>query len=81
MIDAMHTFFFRLMHHKLRNEGEEGNKVLLMYQARARQEWHRQLKNPPKDGIFDLGLIDERFLWTLKDQLYDIKRKTLMAGQ
>ncbi|KAG6889803.1 hypothetical protein C0992_003992 [Termitomyces sp. T32_za158] len=80
MVDVMHSFFFRLTHHKLRNEGAEGNQVLLMYQARARREWHRQLKNPPKDGIFDIGLIDDGYLRSLKDQLYDSKRKLIMAG-
>lgn len=81
MIDAMHTFFFRLTNHKLRNKGGDGLKVLTLYQARIRREWHRQIKNPPKAGIFNIGLIDDRVLKTLKDQVYDVKRNVLLAGK
>ncbi|KAG6896928.1 hypothetical protein C0992_005193 [Termitomyces sp. T32_za158] len=81
MIDAMHTFFFRLTHHRLRTEGATGNRVLLLYQARVRKEWHRQIKNPPKDGIFDVGVIDDRLLRTLKDEVFDQRREASLAGQ
>lgn len=81
MIDAMHAFFFRLTNHKLRNDGPEGLKVLILYQAWVRREWHRQIKNPPKVGIFDIGLIDDKVLRTLKDQIYDSKRSALMSGE
>lgn len=36
MIDTMHAFFFRLTNHKLCNEGHNGLKVLMLYQARVR---------------------------------------------
>lgn len=81
MVDAMHTFFFRLTNHKLHNEGADGLKVLTLYQARIRREWHRQIKNPPRAGIFDIGLIDDRVLRTLKDQVYDSKRNAAIAGE
>ncbi|KAG6884658.1 hypothetical protein C0992_005943 [Termitomyces sp. T32_za158] len=81
MIDAMHTFFFRLTHHRLRTEGATGSRILLLYQARVRKEWHRQIRNPPKDGIFDIGIIDERLLRTLKDEVFDLRREATLAGQ
>ncbi|KAG6881796.1 hypothetical protein C0993_012771 [Termitomyces sp. T159_Od127] len=81
MIEAMHAFFFHLTNHKLRNKGVDGLKVLILYQARIRREWHRQIKNPPRDGIFDIGMIDGRTLRTLKDQVYDAKRSALLAGE
>lgn len=81
MIDAIHTFFFCLTNHKLRNNGHEGLKVLILYQARVKREWHRQIKNLPKVGIFDIGLIDDKVLRTLKNQIYDVKRSTLMNGE
>ncbi|KAG6867560.1 hypothetical protein C0993_001133, partial [Termitomyces sp. T159_Od127] len=81
MIEAMHSFFFHLTNHKLQNEGVDGIKVLILYQARVRREWHRQIKNPPRDGIFDIGVIDDRALRTLKDQVYDAKRSAILAGE
>lgn len=81
MIDAMHAFFFHLTNHKLRNEGLNGLKVLILYQARVRRKWHRQIKNPPKAGIFDIGLIDDKVLRTLKDQIYDLKRSTIISDE
>ncbi|KAG6889573.1 hypothetical protein C0992_004681 [Termitomyces sp. T32_za158] len=81
MVDAMHTFFFRLTHHRLRTEGVTGSKVLLLYQARVRREWHRQIKNPPRDGIFDVGLIDERLLRTIKDEVFEQRREASLAGK
>ncbi|KAG6884163.1 hypothetical protein C0993_000792 [Termitomyces sp. T159_Od127] len=79
MIEAMHAFFFHLTNHKLRNKGADGLRVLILYQARIRREWHRQIKNPPCDGIFDIGMIDGHTLRTLKDQVYDAKRSALLA--
>lgn len=38
MVDTMHTFFFCLTNHKLQNEGAEGLKVLILYQAWVHKE-------------------------------------------
>ncbi|KAG6877507.1 hypothetical protein C0993_006563 [Termitomyces sp. T159_Od127] len=81
MIEAMHAFFFHLTNYKLRNKGADGLKVLILYQARVMWEWHHQIKNPPCNGIFDIGIIDSYALRTLKDQVCDAKRNALLAGK
>lgn len=81
MINAMHTFFFHLTNHKLYNEGGNGLKMLMLYQACVRREWHQQIKNPPQAGIFNIGIINDRVLRILKDQVYDAKQNTTIAGE
>ncbi|KAG6883750.1 hypothetical protein C0993_004031 [Termitomyces sp. T159_Od127] len=58
MMEAMHAFFFHLTNHKLCNEGVDDLKVLILYQARVRREWHCQIKNSPHNGIFNIGIRD-----------------------
>lgn len=80
MIDAMHMFFFCLINYKLHNKGAEELKVLILYQAQVRREWHCQIKNPLKAGIFNIYLVDDKVLRTLKNQIYNVRRNAIING-
>ena len=43
MVDSFNWFFHNLDNHPIREEGERGEKALLLYASRARTDWHDKL--------------------------------------
>jgi hypothetical protein len=70
-IDSLATFFVNIQCSKL-HDRSNGGKVLLTYQARVRREWHDALK---RDEGFDIGIINERLMNKIADEVYDNERR------
>ncbi|TFK20374.1 hypothetical protein FA15DRAFT_720637 [Coprinopsis marcescibilis] len=60
-ITSLETFFYQLDNSPLRRQ-ELGEEAIIEYQAQVRQEWHRDLKAPGGDQVFDIGDINEEKL-------------------
>ena len=43
MVDSFNWFFHNLDNHPIREEGEHGEKALLLYASRAQTDWHNKL--------------------------------------
>jgi hypothetical protein len=69
-IDALKRFFADLETHWLRDE-PNGDKTLLIYQARIRRQWHDDLKKVSLEA-FDIGNISEDFIRSIS---WEINRK------
>ncbi|KAF7348033.1 Reverse transcriptase/ribonuclease H [Mycena sanguinolenta] len=61
------TFFYTLTRHPSR-ELDHGESILLIYQARARREWHDSLK---KDTGFNLALFNDNLLRSISDEYWN----------
>ena len=57
--DALSVFWYKLQNHEMRSR-PNGQKILMEYQARVRQEWHAALDR--KDEGFNIDLIDSDLL-------------------
>lgn len=75
-VEALGSFFLRIENHPLLGE-EDGETILLKYQARVRRDWHNQLKDTTRDGAFDIGIINEDLVSAIKEEQCD---KRQLAG-
>ncbi|KAF8060860.1 hypothetical protein FPV67DRAFT_1673693 [Lyophyllum atratum] len=74
LLQALHLFFYQIINHQWRTKSN-GYEVLLIYQARIRREWHRQLKDTEGDGAFNIGNINHDFLIVIQDELDEKRRQ------
>ncbi|KAK6989042.1 hypothetical protein R3P38DRAFT_2572418, partial [Favolaschia claudopus] len=64
---ALAQFYYNLDNHPMRHE-PHGEKTLLLFQARARREWHDQLK---LNMFFSIANINEDHLRVIRHELLD----------
>jgi hypothetical protein len=65
--DALSIFWYKLYAHELRSQ-PDGQRILLIYLARARREWHAALER--KDTGFNIGFIDEDLLAKITREVF-----------
>jgi len=66
-VNALTEFFLQLEMHPVRNR-PHGEKILILYQARARREWHDKLK---LKQAFNVALINNGLLRSISDEVSD----------
>ncbi|KAF8805058.1 hypothetical protein BYT27DRAFT_7213472 [Phlegmacium glaucopus] len=74
-INALAHFYFKLEDHPMRLR-PNGDKILLIFQAVVRREWHDTLER--KEG-FNIANINETTLRSVADEYHDKKRAEGMA--
>ncbi|KAG6329202.1 hypothetical protein ID866_9887 [Astraeus odoratus] len=66
VIGSFNWFFYNLENHVLRQQAEQGEKILLHYANRVRTEWHDML---PAD-CFNIAVINNAFMDTIAQELH-----------
>ncbi|KAF8885493.1 hypothetical protein BD779DRAFT_1423642, partial [Infundibulicybe gibba] len=76
-----HLLSLALFFHKLDcspwRDRKNGDRILLLYQARARQDWHEALRATDGDA-FNISLINEAVIRTISDEIWDDRRANAM---
>jgi hypothetical protein len=67
--DALAIFWYKLQNHELRSR-PNGQRILLIYQARSRREWHAALDR--KDDAFNPSIIDDDLLAKITRELFEL---------
>jgi hypothetical protein len=73
-ITAFAQFFTRLELHPYRQR-EQGEKALIVYQARVRRDWHDKLKT---GAAFNISIINEDLLQNVYREILDESHLKLM---
>ena len=66
MVDSFNWFFHNLDNHPIREEGERGEKALLLYASRARTDWHDKLT---LRKAYNIATINEDLLTRIAQEL------------
>ncbi|KAI6145094.1 hypothetical protein BKA82DRAFT_89343, partial [Pisolithus tinctorius] len=59
LVDAFNWFFHRIDNHCLRDRGECGERTLLHYASKVRQDWHNKAA---RNQAYNIGVINEDLL-------------------
>ena len=65
-VDSFNWFFHNLDNHSIREEGERGEKALLLYASRARTDWHDKLA---LKKAYNIATINEDLLAKIAREL------------
>ncbi|GLB39889.1 putative tyrosine recombinase [Lyophyllum shimeji] len=68
---ALAEFFLNLEYHPYRRR-QQGEQILITYQARVRREWHDALKG--SEPVFDISVINDALLKSIGDEIWDARR-------
>ena len=71
-VNALTQFFLQLDMHHFRSR-PHGERVLILYQARVRRDWHDKLK---LKLAYNLAHINEGLLRSISDEIWDFVRST-----
>ncbi|KAF8815074.1 hypothetical protein BYT27DRAFT_6855695 [Phlegmacium glaucopus] len=76
-IQAIAQFFMNLEVHPYRHR-PFGERSLLIYQARARRNWHDQLK---QNKAFNIAIINDNLLQTIHREVLDNEQTSMIQSQ
>ncbi|KAI6154952.1 hypothetical protein BKA82DRAFT_3968805 [Pisolithus tinctorius] len=74
LVDAFNWFFHRLDNHRLRDWGDRGERTLLHYASKVRQDWHDKAA---WNQAYNIGIINEDLL---ADIGRDLDTKDVQSG-
>ncbi|KAG6329180.1 hypothetical protein ID866_9910 [Astraeus odoratus] len=66
VVDTFNWFFYNLEMHVLRQEEEDGERILLHYMSRVWANWH----NSPPAKQFNIALINENLMHSIVCELH-----------
>ncbi|KAI6141466.1 hypothetical protein BKA82DRAFT_3986279 [Pisolithus tinctorius] len=59
LVDAFNWFFHRIDNHRWRDRGDRGERALLHYASKVRQDWHDKAA---RNQAYNIGVINEELL-------------------
>ena len=75
---ALAEFYLKIENHpRLQDQG--GDAVLIAYQAQARRQWHKALKDVSGDAAFDISNISEALITNIDNKLIREASQTMLT--
>lgn len=70
---ALAEFFLNLDSHPTRLQ-EDGDTILLHYQAQVRREWHEALRSTSDEPVFDISAINDKRVDAIEAKIWNARR-------